>query len=128
MRWSSLCSLVLVAGCAVPRPQPGVDEHVDRVPLEIRNETDLDADVFAYRFGQRYRLAFVTAHSVATVSLPLLYTDNGLASLYVHHIGETSDRDFVSNTVQIDEGSQPVLFLYPDMNASSLAVYQKPDR
>lgn len=128
MRWSSLWTAVVFVGCATFQMQPDIDErHADHVKLEVKNESDLDAVVYAYRFGQKYRLGFVVAHTVSTLTLPLLFTDNGQASLYVHHIGDTGANDFLSNVVQLDERSQPVLFLYPDVNSSSLAVFPKPD-
>lgn len=127
MRWSSLLSTVVFVGCAAPHAPPNPDAPVDHVQLQVKNETELDAVVYAYRFGQRYRLGFVVAHTVATLRLPLLYTDNGQTALYVHHIGDVGNHDFISNVVQIDEESQPVLFLYPDINSSSLAVFPRSD-
>lgn len=112
----------------MPPRQGAVDESADRVQVEIRNEGDLDAVIYAYRLGQRYRLGFVTAHSTATLTLPLLQTENGETSLYVHRIGETDGQDFLSNPVQVTPGSRPVLFLNPNVRASSLAVFQGPDR
>jgi hypothetical protein len=122
MPWMRIASVVVLMGCASLN-RSAEQPATNTISIEIQNDGDLDAVVYAYRVGQRYRMGLVTAHQTTTLTMPWSQTDNGQAILYVHRIGESDDHDFVSNMVQVSEGDRPILFLHPELAASSLAVY-----
>jgi hypothetical protein len=125
MRWISLLLVALLTACAT-NTHPSTDDPPSAVGLVVTNESDMDATVYAYRMGQRYRLGFVVAHTTTTLRLPLVMTEDGEAQLLVHRIGESDALDYLSNTVEVTSGEHPVLYLNPDVQSSSLAVF--PDR
>jgi hypothetical protein len=124
--WCRVLGLMALTACRAPYPQPERDAPANTVSVDIRNNSLLDAVVYAYRTGVRYRLGLVVANTTARLSLPLNFTEDGEAQLYVHRIGERSDADFLSNTVHVVSGLHPVLSVEPDVQASSLALF--PDR
>jgi hypothetical protein len=101
------------------------DEWTRTVPLDITNAGELDIVVYAYRYGERYRLGDVVAHSSATLHFPLRLTDGGSAQLFVHRIGEQA-AGFLTNEVHVAIGDRPTLYVQHELQMSSLAVF--PDR
>ncbi len=93
------------------------------VRLDITNDGMLDVDVYAYRQGQRRHLGLVVAHQTATLTLPLSFTEDGEAQLYVHRIGERPDKDFLSNAARVRSYGHPVFHIDADVQMSSLAVF-----
>jgi hypothetical protein len=85
----------------------------------------LDIVVYAYQYGERYRLGDVIAHARATLALPLRLTDGGDVQLFVHRIGEQA-AGFLTNAVHVGIGDRPTLYVEHDAQLSSLAVF--PDR
>lgn len=101
------------------------DEWASTVPLDIMNGGVLDIVVYAYRYGERYRLGDVVAHTSATLALPLRLTDGGEVQLFVHRIGEEA-AGFLTNAVHVGLGDRPTLYVERNLEGSSLAVF--PDR
>lgn len=92
------------------------------IPLDITNGGVLDIVVYAYRYGERYRLGDVVAHATATLALPLRLTDGGDVQLFVHRIGEQA-AGFLTNAVHVQLGDRPALVVQPEAEMSSLAVF-----
>ena len=101
------------------------DEWASTVPLDIINRGVLDIVVYAYRYGERYRLGDVVAHASGTLALPLRLTDGGEVQLFVHRIGEQA-AGYLTNVVRVGIGDRPTLYVEHDAQLSSLAVF--PDR
>jgi len=105
--------------------------HQDNTPivipvdLQVINNGWLDAIVYVYHRGERYRLGYVTAHTHAILRVPAPETDNGDLQFYVHRMAER--RDWLTDMVHVSDGVHPVLEIEMQLDESSLALFPDPD-
>ena len=111
----------LAADCDA-RAGSSADEWARTIPLDITNGGVLDIVVYAYRYGERYRLGDVVAHASVTLALPLRLTNDGEVQLFVHRIGEQA-AGFLTNAVHVGMGDRPTLHVEHEAEMSSLAVF-----
>ncbi len=95
------------------------------VDLQVINNGWLDAIVYVYHRGERFRLGYVTAHTHAILRVPAPETDDGNLQFYIHRMAER--RDLLTDVVHVSDGLHPVLEIEMQLDESSLALFPDPD-
>ncbi len=112
---------IATLGCAGRAPDTGPPLQLgSKVSVSIDNQNMADADIYAVRVGQRYRVGWAIAHSSTTVQVPVSMLEDGDLRLYVHLIG--GGGDYVTDVVHVDAEGEPCLQLMPAVNMSSFYV------
>jgi hypothetical protein len=122
-----LFGLVALCGCA-SMGTPLVDEgdyqssKEQKVQVVVANDAVSDVDVYAYRGGQRVRLASVSAHSSRIVDVPEGMANPGHVQLLVHPVDGRANADFLVDEVAISSDDHALLHITPTLTQSVMTV------
>jgi hypothetical protein len=95
-------------------PSPGVTVAVTNGGLSA-------ADVFAIRWGGRFRIGFVQSYTTETLRVPPTALTDGDLVLVVHLVGE-SGSDYYAGPMHVNPGDRARLDIAPVLQFSSYAV------
>jgi hypothetical protein len=99
------------------RPDPSAGTFVS-----VRNDNLADADVYAIRLGDRYRLGTVISHTTGRFRVPSTLLDGNELRVYVHLIG---GGDFFSEAVQVNDDLEPRLDVQPTLQMSAFYAFPR---
>ena len=122
-----LFGLVVLSGCA-SMGTPLVDENdyqsskEQKVQVVVANDAVSDVDVYAYRAGQRVRLASVSAHSARIVDVPEGMANPGHVQLLVHPVDGRATADFLADEVAVSGEDHAMLHITPTLTESVMIV------
>jgi hypothetical protein len=122
-----LFGLVVLSACA-SMGTPLVDESdyqsskEQQVQVVVANDAVSDVDVYAYRAGQRVRLASVSAHSSRIVDVPEGMANPGHVQLLVHPVDGRANADFLADEVAISGEDHALLHITPTLTESVMTV------
>lgn len=122
-----LCGLVVLSACA-SMGAPLVDENdyqsskEQKVQVVVANDAVSDVDVYAYRAGQRVRLASVVAHSSRIVEIPEGMANPGHVQLLVHPVDGRANADFLADEVAVSGDDHAMLHITPTLTESVMTV------
>ncbi len=91
------------------------------VTVAVTNSGLSAADVYAMRWGGRFRIGFVQSYTTETLRVPPTVLVDGDLVLVVHLVGE-SGSDYYAGPMHVDPGDRAVLDIAPVLQFSSFAV------
>jgi hypothetical protein len=106
--------------CASSQKHNDLAPIVPPVTLEVINNGWIDAIIYVYHSGQRYRLGFVNAHARANLHVPAPETYDGDLQFYIHRMAEN---DLLTDMVHVSDGVHPVLEIEMELGMTSLALF-----
>jgi hypothetical protein len=122
-----LFGLVALSACA-SMGTPLVDESdyqtskEQKVQVVVANDAVSDVDVYAYRAGQRVRVALVSAHTSRIVDVPEGMANPGHVQLLVHPVDGRPSADFLADEVAISGEDHGMLHITPTLTQSVMTV------
>ena len=106
--------------CASSQKHNDLAPIIPPVTLEVINDGWIDAIVYVYHAGQRYRLGLITAQARANFHVPAPETNNGDLQFYIHRLAEN---DLLTDVVHVSDGVHPVLDIEMELGMTSLALF-----
>ena len=94
-----------------------------RIPVTVRNDNWLDADVYVFRFGSRFRIGVAPGLETTVLRLPQNLIHDGTVRLLIDPVG--SPATYTSDQIVVGPGQRIEFTVRANITMSDYAVWNQ---